>query len=67
MDVSENKRAMDCRLADTDWATLGRRIVSAAAKAAAVHVTEYGLNLGRNRSEASDAGLEDLAGENTKT
>ena len=41
MDVSDQKRAMDRRVADADWAMIGRRIVRAAAMATAVHVTEH--------------------------
>jgi len=41
VDVSDQKRVRECRIAETDWATIGRRIVRAAAMATAVHVTEY--------------------------
>ena len=66
MDVSDQKRAMECRLADTDWATIGRRIVSAAAMATAVHVTEHGQSFGRNRTQESDVGVQSPASEDAE-
>ena len=67
MDVSDQKRAMDRRVADADWATIGRRIVRAAAMATAVHVTEHEKvhvteheeGSGRSRTEESDVGVQD--------
>ncbi len=59
VDVSDQKRAMDRRVADADWATIGRRIVRAAAMATAVHVTEHEEGSGRSRTEESDVGVQD--------
>ena len=67
MDVSDQKRAMDRRVADADWAMIGRRIVRAAAMAPAVHVTEHEKvhvteheeGSDRSRTEESDVGVQD--------
>lgn len=67
MDASDHKRAMDCQFADADWATIGRRIVRAAAMATATHVTEHDTSFNQNRTQESDVEVRGQASGTTGT
>ena len=67
MDASDQQRATECQYSDMDWATIGRRIVRAAAMATAVHVTERGMRSDRGRTHASNTGVQGQTSDDART